>query len=1574
MGPNCTYTIDGKTYSHDEFKELLLKDRDLFTKYVGGNFVPTAPFKSTWHELAMKRMLRYAAEHGYDKLSWDTGETQTARYDLGNHLDRIEYEPAGEGRFEVHAYDKGNRRVIEEDDIDLKRVEDLFGKDIAKKIEADEGERVNEGGYRDWRALKGLDLKVGGEGMRGFYDRILPQFVNKYAKKWGAKVENTKISGNESLWEPYERSDGTWSFRNRSNNEVASSATFPSRSAVLEAINREGHSIDITPAMRESVMQGQPLFENKEPLSRSFVTAPPKGEYKDLTAEVDKRIPPRSGPEELRSYLVDRGKDTGTESLIMRDHATGETVHAGTVGAANTVDITPEMAASMSKPGAEMVVHHNHPSSSSLSPGDLRAFRYPGMKAIFAYAHNGDYYGASLTPETSASLHAETRLFGRDMKLNSIITSAENALYNRLKKLVNAGTISRQMANRWWAHMVNTALDRAGILHYVSNAELPGELKSRLDMLIGKATDNARKQAQELGIEYAAAPDRSAQPLRLEEGSERLLGKPERVAGEAGSERGAPEGQRNLGGHPGLAEDSQPFDRMAQEQERQRKENLFDKLSSAPDPSLGEVLAAHNLSLMDRLKMGASPAVIQETTDRWRTALQDKFLPLLRVQNAIETQFRRKLAEDENPYLTEELSTGRKGAKLEDLSENMVRPLVEGMHQAGVTVPELEAFLYARHAPERNARIAKINPEFRGDMLKEEGAGSGMTDAEAATIMDAAKQSGKLDQLQALAKQVDDILDFAMKERVDSGLLSRADADKWRATYKNYVPLRGDPMADPELGAERPRTGQGINIRGKESQMAFGRRTKARDILPYVIMQAEEAILRGEKNRVAQAFVKLAEGAKEPDFWKVNKLSKRRVFDKRTGEVRTETTDKLLAEDKDYTVSAKIDGQEHRVTMSRHNPAAVRLARSMRSLDEDQLRFVVRFAGSITRFLSTVNTSFNPEFVISNAFRDLQEATFNLGQHGLKGLRRGVLRDYLPALKASLQHEFGHDKGKWSEYAHEFRANGGRVYFNRMDDIASQRHRLETAFRDAKPGASARKAIKAVFQTVERVNNGVENGIRLAAYKNAREAGLSPARAASLAKNLTINFNRRGTYGPLMNSFYMFFNASMQGTATMLHALRSPAVRKLMYGAVATGAALEVMNSMSSQKDKDGQLFYDKISDYDKNHNLIIMDPTSDKGAFFKIPLPYGYGTFFNVGRSGVELYRGKRFSDVMSSLVSSTVDAFNPVGGTGSILNFLAPTVADPIVDLVRNRDYADRPIMPDQKQFGPEVPQNQRYWNSVSPVAKDVTDFLNKISGGDEVRPGAIDVSPEVLEYMFGQATGAAGSFYLRNADLWQKMTDPAAEFTWNDVPFARRLVGAPSKSIDRSLFYDRAQEVDQQLAYLKAYRKNRDPEGARAFVKQEQTLLSLSNVANRARTMLSKINKDKAAIRLRYDRNEISKDSYQQSLDRFNAASDRIISGFNKLYIEKGLEPGQTPTPKPATAPAQAQDQRSALPAPNLKAALQTGNLTRYAASGATWSREDAIQAATDAGQPETAALLREARYPLRPDLQDRLLKAA
>lgn len=897
-------------------------------------------------------------------------------------------------------------------------------------------------------------------------------------------------------------------------------------------------------------------------------------------------------------------------------------------------------------------------------------------------------------------------------------------------------------------------------------------------------------------------------------------------------------------------------------------------------PETAEALAQAGTGPTWKEKMG-------DTFDRWRTAMQDRYLPLLRVQQEIEAQTGKSLPEDMNPYVGEELMSGRIGSRLETLMEDNVRPLFDAMADEEITTDELETYLYARHAPERNARIAEINPEFNGEN------GSGMSNLEARAVMARIQRDGKMEAMERLAERVDRMRDMALDYRVETGLMSQEDADAWRATYEYYVPLRGfkEVEGDPASAERINRSGGGINVRGKESRAAYGRRSQADSPLAYTILQAEEAIVRGETNRTAQRFINLAKANPDEGFWEVNKVSGRRQMNPETGLVEEYLVHQLTAEDKDWTVSAKFDGKEVRVTMNRSNPTARRVADSMRNLTQHQLDWVTEHLGKLNRFLSRVNTSYNPEFVISNAMRDIQTAAVNLTGIERDGLVKGTLKDYPAALKAATKGAFRKGEGEWKQWYDEFVNEGGRVYFNQVEDIGLIKKRIEREAQLAgadKPGTKkaqaalhAKRLFFAAGDLIENMNLGVENAVRLAAYKNGRELGMSKQAAASMAKNLTVNFNRRGTMGPAMNAAYLFYNASVQGTVRLITALRSKKARRLMYGVVAGGAAVEMLNAMVTGYDDDEESYYDKIPHYEKERNLIVMMPGTNQ--YVKIPLPYGYNVFWEGGRTTAEIARrgGEGWKDSAFNLFLTAANSFNPVGGADSLINLVAPTIMDPIVDLELNQDFTGAPIMPEQNPFDSPDPDHNRYFSSVEPHWREIAHGLNKLSGGDDVVPGSVSVSPETLEYLFGYAVGGAGRFVERMGSLPVRIADPDHETSVNDFPFARKLVSQTSPWLDKGLYYDRIGQIDQTVDYTKDYLEREQFDEAAGFAERNAQILGLEPVMKAAQKEMRKIRKARRANDGAYELGKIDEAAYRAEKQVIDQAETMVITGFNTQW---------------------------------------------------------------------------------------------
>jgi len=163
-------------------RDQLLRD---YSHAPGGN-IPTAPFledTNQWAGLSMKRMIKWASDEGFDSIAWTTGKQQAARYDLSKQISEIHYQGT-----DFTAFDHSGNRVIQQTGVRKEDLPDLIGKEVAEKLMKQPNTAPTTSRYQQ-RSLKGQDLEVGGEGMAGFYDKILVDQANKIGKKYGAKVK-----------------------------------------------------------------------------------------------------------------------------------------------------------------------------------------------------------------------------------------------------------------------------------------------------------------------------------------------------------------------------------------------------------------------------------------------------------------------------------------------------------------------------------------------------------------------------------------------------------------------------------------------------------------------------------------------------------------------------------------------------------------------------------------------------------------------------------------------------------------------------------------------------------------------------------------------------------------------------------------------------------------------------------------------------------------------------------------------------------------------------------------------------------------------------------------------------------------------------------------------------------------------------------------------------------------------------------------------------------------------------------------------------------------------------------------
>lgn len=221
--------------------------------------VPDAPFKKNWQELAMNRLLSYAAENGYDRVALTPGAEQASRYDLSKQVSSVMFytEPGSETGV-LRALDLHGEPVIKET-VPVSKLDEYIGKEAASKL-LDQTPIPNEktGLPSELRTLNGVDLQVGGEGMKGFYDKMLPDYLNKLGKKYGVEVDTMPLTvpPKDSMavskypgGEDYIMGKTTWSEFLAQNPEAA------------KDFQSGLHSFQITPEMRKDITeQGFPLY------------------------------------------------------------------------------------------------------------------------------------------------------------------------------------------------------------------------------------------------------------------------------------------------------------------------------------------------------------------------------------------------------------------------------------------------------------------------------------------------------------------------------------------------------------------------------------------------------------------------------------------------------------------------------------------------------------------------------------------------------------------------------------------------------------------------------------------------------------------------------------------------------------------------------------------------------------------------------------------------------------------------------------------------------------------------------------------------------------------------------------------------------------------------------------------------------------------------------------------------------------------------------------------------------------------------------------------------------------------
>jgi hypothetical protein len=778
--------------------------------------------------------------------------------------------------------------------------------------------------------------------------------------------------------------------------------------------------------------------------------------------------------------------------------------------------------------------------------------------------------------------------------------------------------------------------------------------------------------------------------------------------------------------------------------------------------------------------------------------------------------------------------------------------------------------------------------------------GSGISNKDAFDEVEPLENGSKGQAWKDIAKVHRDSVKWALDNDVARGVKSRKVADEMFKAIPHYVPVKGKTkpgqfLSDADFALmddqgdsyeEMMSGGAGFSITKNEWSQRRGRKTLP--FSPYGTFMSDigARIVRGERNRVGQKMM---------DFFIRNPSNEWRVFsDRNPPRDRNGNIRRPDPRDPKFMV-VKRGGETFYLRIE--DPL---LQKAAKNLNPTQMNWFLELSNKVTRLLSRSFTTANPDFFVPNIFRDLQSAALNLGADS-PGLAKAFSKNVRDrkVFRSIAAFEYGKPGSNpaMRDLYEQFKLDGGSVSWAQRETpqeaaarIQDDLKTLDERLKDIKDAKGAKETIDALWKptgkgframvgALESTNAIFENGIRFAAYRAALDVGMTRDQAAMIAREATVDFNRRGEAGALLNALYAFFNAGIQGSVRTARALSNnpfktgklSSTQAALLGMMSTAAMLAAANAGMSDEDDDGKLFWDKIPDYEKERNLIIMNPINGR-SYLKIPMPYGFGFFpYLATRTMDAVRRGDDFGAAGMDIVTAALGNFSPMQfSAGSVQSSIAraatPTVFKPLTELALNENFMGKPIYNEPFDRGQSYASVARFntWDGY----KELSQFLNDITEGEGKVKGGLNVPAESFEYLvefsLGGLTQFAKSLYKTGAE-----GEPFA------APVLRRLVGQPGKGRNVGEYYEReeqARSVNQQLKDLTGLE--------RAALKKKfpvETNPRVQSALTNARSAVLELNKQRKRIQ-NMDMNEGEKAA---RLERLRERLDGEFVRFNRVY---------------------------------------------------------------------------------------------
>lgn len=689
-----------------------------------------------------------------------------------------------------------------------------------------------------------------------------------------------------------------------------------------------------------------------------------------------------------------------------------------------------------------------------------------------------------------------------------------------------------------------------------------------------------------------------------------------------------------------------------------------------------------------------------------------------------------------------------------------------------------------------------------------------------------------------------------LRDGYKAGMMSKDTYQYVRDMYIHYIPLRGWDGTTADQVWDY--IGGGKGAFNQTLKKANGRTSIADDPIAYIENMAESGILLNNKNWVKQHLMLLAQNHPTSlltlsKAWYVksvddngneewipatpqitSQMNSNQVktaidaFEKKmeqmaqTGDA-TQKRDGLNiaypqthSEEREHEVRVMKDGEEYVIYVN----GDPQLAQAMNNTRAHRVREIQsgkldRAAAWLGRKMAAAYTSLSPLFIPSNYFRDLtmtlastairEDAKYNyLLRKNLATSRNlgFMLRDYQ---NGKLREKVSNGNATPKEQMfYDFMMNGGETGFVSSLDVEDLKKKFKNDLKDLdRWKANPVKVGHTIMDGIEFLNRAIEDSNRFAVYMTSIQYGRSIDEAVNDAKDVTLNFNRKGTgeYGwQMIRNLYLFINPAVQSLQTLgalvkHHPFKFTAVTAswLASGVLVPIVNAAMMSMLGGDDDKDK---YWQFTKWDRRNNLIMWIPFTHE--YIKIPLAQEFRAFYGIGdmiaskMMGGELAE-ESWSQYAEDLLGQVVDMLplDPTGYDGNIAVSLMPNAIRPVFELAFNVDFTGKPLFK-ETEYNKYDPNFTKAYVGTPDWLVRASKMVNSI-GNDypDVQQNSIDAfgdprynlnNPAVVDHVLSSYLGGAYTMGSQVLGVLTKSLNDPKEIKVADIPLVSKFVSNP------------------------------------------------------------------------------------------------------------------------------------------------------------------------------------------------------